>query len=155
MALGADQARLPEEPNRFIGREREIAELRRLLRQARALTLCGPGGIGKTRLALHVLAAAGDGWNEGYALGTRAALAAGAGKLRGLEAFAALAVQEHRIELAVQLTAAATALRETAGLPPLSGARAERYLGPAGGWATPWWPGCGPGPPPGTTAAGS
>ena len=29
------------------------------------------------------------------------------------------------------LAAAATALRETAGLPPLSGARAERYLAPA------------------------
>jgi len=53
------------------------------------------------------------------------------GVARGLEAFAALATGEHRPELAVQLTAAATALRETAGLPPLSGARAERYLAPA------------------------
>ena len=65
MALGVDQARLPEEPNRFIGREREIAELRRLLSQARALTLCGPGGIGKTRLALRVLAAAADEFPDG------------------------------------------------------------------------------------------
>jgi len=31
------QAHLPEEPNRFIGRERELAELRRMLRQARPL----------------------------------------------------------------------------------------------------------------------
>ena len=58
-------AQLPEEPNRFIGREREIGELRRLLRQARALTLCGPGGIGKTRLALRVLAAAADEFPDG------------------------------------------------------------------------------------------
>ena len=50
---------------------------------------------------------------------------------RGLEAFAALAVGEHRPELAVQLVAAASALREAAGLPPLPGARAERYLAPA------------------------
>jgi DNA-binding CsgD family transcriptional regulator len=50
---------------------------------------------------------------------------------RGLEAFAALAVHENRPELAVQLTAATTALRETAGLPVLPGARAESYLGPA------------------------
>jgi predicted ATPase/DNA-binding CsgD family transcriptional regulator len=52
---------LPEEPNRFIGRELELADLRRVLDGTRALTLCGPGGIGKTRLALQVLATvAGD-----------------------------------------------------------------------------------------------
>ena len=50
------QAYLPEEPNSFIGRERELAELRQMLRRTRALTLCGPGGIGKTRLALRFLA---------------------------------------------------------------------------------------------------
>jgi predicted ATPase len=59
------QAQLPEEPNRFIGREREIAELRRVLRQTRALTLCGPGGIGKTRLALRILAAAAEDFPDG------------------------------------------------------------------------------------------
>jgi predicted ATPase/DNA-binding CsgD family transcriptional regulator len=53
------------------------------------------------------------------------------GVARGLEAFAALALQEDRPERAVQLTAAATALREAAGLPPLPGARAERYLSAA------------------------
>ena len=52
------QAHLPEEPNSFIGRERELVELRQLLHRTRALTLCGPGGIGKTRLALRLLAAA-------------------------------------------------------------------------------------------------
>jgi len=54
------QAHLPEEPNRFIGREQELIELRQLLRRTRALTLCGPGGIGKTRLALRMLATAAD-----------------------------------------------------------------------------------------------
>jgi DNA-binding CsgD family transcriptional regulator len=53
------------------------------------------------------------------------------GVARGLEAFAALAIHENRPERAVQLTAAATALRETAGLPPLPGARTESYLTPA------------------------
>ncbi len=53
------------------------------------------------------------------------------GVARGLEAFAALAVHENQPERAVQLTAAATALRETAGLPPLPGARTESYLTPA------------------------
>ena len=59
------QAHLPEEPNRFIGREREIAELRRMLRQVRSLTLCGPGGIGKTRLALRILSGAADEFPDG------------------------------------------------------------------------------------------
>jgi predicted ATPase/DNA-binding CsgD family transcriptional regulator len=54
-------AQLPEEPNRFIGRERDLAYLRQALRRTRALTLCGAGGIGKTRLALRLLATtAGD-----------------------------------------------------------------------------------------------
>ncbi len=52
------QAHLPEEPNSFIGREQELVELRQLLRRTRALTLCGPGGIGKTRLALRLLTSA-------------------------------------------------------------------------------------------------
>jgi predicted ATPase/DNA-binding CsgD family transcriptional regulator len=54
------QAHLPEEPNSFIGREQELVELRQLLRRTRALTLCGPGGIGKTRLALRLLASVAE-----------------------------------------------------------------------------------------------
>ena len=56
---------LPQAPNSFVGRQREMAELLQLVGQARALTLCGPGGIGKTRLALHVLAAAADQFPDG------------------------------------------------------------------------------------------
>jgi hypothetical protein len=39
----------------FIGRRRELAELSGLLRGARLLTLTGPGGIGKTSLALATI----------------------------------------------------------------------------------------------------
>src|SRR6516225_6160423 len=60
---------LPAEPNRFIGRERDLAELARLLGEVRALTLSGPGGIGKTRLAVRlardVLSGGGAGGDEG------------------------------------------------------------------------------------------
>ena len=45
---------LPAEPNSFVGRERDLTELALLLSDVRALTLCGPGGIGKTRLALRL-----------------------------------------------------------------------------------------------------
>jgi predicted ATPase/DNA-binding CsgD family transcriptional regulator len=48
------QGNLPAEPNSFIGRERDLADLTVLLGEVRALTLCGPGGIGKSRLALRL-----------------------------------------------------------------------------------------------------
>ncbi len=56
---------LPQAPNSFVGRERELAELLRLVRVTRALTLCGAGGIGKTRLALRTLDAAADEFPDG------------------------------------------------------------------------------------------
>ena len=45
---------LPAEPNSFIGRERDLADLAGLLGEVRVLTLSGPGGIGKTRLAVRL-----------------------------------------------------------------------------------------------------
>ena len=54
-----------EEPNSFVGRQRELDELRRFVPSIRALTLCGSGGIGKTRLALRVLAGLADDFPDG------------------------------------------------------------------------------------------
>ena len=48
---------LHEEPNSFVGREREVEELCRFVRMMRASTLCGTGGIGKTRLAQRIMTA--------------------------------------------------------------------------------------------------
>src|ERR687887_492332 len=53
-ALGGRRHNLPALLTGFIGREREIAEIKRLLLQVRLLTLTGAGGCGKTRLALQV-----------------------------------------------------------------------------------------------------
>src|SRR5262252_4074436 len=47
---------LPLFATSFIGREQEIATIRRRLRGTRVLTLCGPGGCGKTRLAIAAAA---------------------------------------------------------------------------------------------------
>ena len=45
---------LPQQLTNFIGRAHQIAEAERLLQVARLLTLTGPGGTGKTRLALQI-----------------------------------------------------------------------------------------------------
>ena len=52
--IAISRGNLPAEPNSFVGRERDLEELALLLNAVRALTLCGPGGIGKTRLALRL-----------------------------------------------------------------------------------------------------
>jgi predicted ATPase/DNA-binding CsgD family transcriptional regulator len=44
---------LPVDRTSFVGREREVDRIKRLLADARLLTLTGPGGIGKTRLAIE------------------------------------------------------------------------------------------------------
>ncbi|HKC18789.1 MAG TPA: BTAD domain-containing putative transcriptional regulator [Candidatus Dormibacteraeota bacterium] len=47
---------LPISPTRFIGREKELADIADRLAAHRMLTLAGPGGTGKTRLALQAAA---------------------------------------------------------------------------------------------------
>src|SRR5919202_865061 len=56
---------LPAEVGSFIGRERELIQLQQLLGQARLVTLAGPGGVGKTRLALRLSAQSRDGYVDG------------------------------------------------------------------------------------------
>jgi non-specific serine/threonine protein kinase len=58
---------LPLALSSFVGRERELAAVRRLLSQARLLTLVGAGGCGKTRLALEVARALAREPNEAEA----------------------------------------------------------------------------------------
>jgi tetratricopeptide (TPR) repeat protein len=63
--LGGSAANLPSQPTPLIGREREVAEVVELLRQHRLVTLTGPGGVGKTRLALQAAADALDLFADG------------------------------------------------------------------------------------------
>jgi predicted ATPase len=61
----AHRHNLPSQTTSFIGRKREIAEVTDLLGRSRLLTLTGPGGCGKTRLALAVAVRHVDAFQDG------------------------------------------------------------------------------------------
>jgi predicted ATPase/class 3 adenylate cyclase len=56
---------LPAQLATFIGRDRELAEVRALVQSSRLVTLTGAGGCGKTRLGLQVAAELLDGSGDG------------------------------------------------------------------------------------------
>jgi predicted ATPase/DNA-binding SARP family transcriptional activator len=88
---------LPAETTSFVGREAELATIEDLLGLSRLLTLTGPGGSGKTRLALRAGAQASSRHPDGV----------------WLVEFAQIA----RPELVVPVTAAALAIMEEPGRP--------------------------------------
>ena len=65
---------LPVQLSAFIGREREMAEVRALVESVRLVTLTGAGGCGKTRLGLQVAAELLDGSGDGVWLAELAAV---------------------------------------------------------------------------------
>src|SRR5262249_62210593 len=64
-ARAALPATLPPPVPPFTGRDGDLAELATALREARYITLIGPGGVGKTRLALHAAAHALPDYGDG------------------------------------------------------------------------------------------
>ena len=56
---------LPAETSSFIGRDRELAEVRKKLSAGRLVSLVGPGGVGKTRLAIRSATALRRGFANG------------------------------------------------------------------------------------------
>jgi predicted ATPase/DNA-binding CsgD family transcriptional regulator len=65
---------LPSEVTSFVGRRRETARAVRLVRRARLVTLGGPAGVGKTRLALRAAAQVQESFSDGVWLVELAAL---------------------------------------------------------------------------------
>jgi predicted ATPase len=63
--MGRVTGRLPAELTTFVGRSRELTELRRLLTDGRLATLTGVGGVGKTRLALRAAAVLDADYRDG------------------------------------------------------------------------------------------
>jgi predicted ATPase/DNA-binding CsgD family transcriptional regulator len=56
---------LPAETTSFVGRRRELAEVRKAFAGARLVSLVGPGGVGKTRLGVRAAADLGRGFADG------------------------------------------------------------------------------------------
>jgi class 3 adenylate cyclase len=104
-SLDAGRHNLPIELTPLVGRAREIAELRRLIAEERLVTLVGSAGVGKTRLALAVLADLAGGYEGGVwwvdlaavsdrdAIGRSALAAIGAQPVAGSPAADQLAVE--------------------------------------------------------------
>ena len=124
MATGAaspfdrDPAALPTNaPNRpppprpvssFVGRERELAAILEALSGTRLLTLTGPGGVGKTRLALEVAARAAHHYLHGVVFCDLASIRRSADVPRALATV--LRFRDHgRVPLTEQLIAGLTA----------------------------------------------
>ena len=66
---------LPRQLTRFVGRQRDLEQLRQALRSVRLLTLTGTGGIGKTRLAIELAELVRPGYQDGVWLVDLAPLA--------------------------------------------------------------------------------
>ncbi|MFG1853771.1 ATP-binding protein [Actinomadura geliboluensis] len=66
-ALERQTGRLPAELTSFIGRKAELEQVRRLVETHRLVTLTGPGGVGKSRLAVRAAGLAQDAFADGVA----------------------------------------------------------------------------------------
>ncbi|MBE0410144.1 MAG: hypothetical protein IBX69_10475 [Anaerolineales bacterium] len=64
-SLDAQPNNLPVQLTSFVGRESELKEIQDLLSKTRLLTLTGPGGVGKTRLALQAAAHCIESYTDG------------------------------------------------------------------------------------------
>ncbi len=65
LARRAAKGNVPVPPTTFVGREKELKRLMADLQDRRLITLAGPGGIGKTRLAIEAAHAAGHRFSDG------------------------------------------------------------------------------------------
>jgi predicted ATPase len=69
---------LPSPPTSFVGRDADVETIRSLLDGHRIVTLTGPGGCGKTRLAIEVAGGMGDDYPDGARFADLAAVTDGA-----------------------------------------------------------------------------
>ena len=93
------QENLPAQLSTFIGRTRELAEVRALVESSRLVTLVGAGGCGKTRLSLQVAAGLLDGPGDGVWVVELAAVTDGDAVAPAISQALRLAAQPGRLVL--------------------------------------------------------
>ena len=72
--INTKRSNLPRSLTSFVGRERELVQIKRLLPSKRLVTILGAGGIGKTRLALQAASEVLDAYRDGVWLAELAAI---------------------------------------------------------------------------------
>jgi class 3 adenylate cyclase len=109
--LGGAQDHLPTLRSRLLGRDREVGELARLLETERLVTLVGPGGIGKTSVAIETAGKLSERYPGGVHFVDLAAVTEGDGVVgavcRGVQIVATTSPYEQLVEF---LSANATLL---------------------------------------------
>lgn len=90
---GAPPTRFSVPVTTFVGRAGDVSSVAGLLDRARVVTVVGPGGVGKTRLALHVAAEAAARFPDGVVVCDLATVTDLAGVLRSLAS--PLGIEEH------------------------------------------------------------
>ncbi len=99
------RGRLPPQPTSFIGRRTELGEVVAALREHRLVSVVGPGGVGKTRLAVQVGLESVDAFPDGVwmcelaALDTAAGMDAAVLSALGLQATAVMDLRAHLLDV--------------------------------------------------------
>ncbi|HET6358910.1 ATP-binding protein [Streptomyces sp.] len=94
--LKRGRGNLPADLTSFVGRRQEASQARQFMLAARLLTLTGPGGIGKTRLALHLAHKVRRAFPDGVWLVELAAVTEGAAVARAVSAAVELGTSSPR-----------------------------------------------------------
>jgi predicted ATPase/DNA-binding CsgD family transcriptional regulator len=81
---GISPGKLPLERTPFVGRQEELEQISQQLETTRLLTLTGPGGIGKTRLALKTARLTGENYRDGCAFISLSALRSAEGLVQAV-----------------------------------------------------------------------
>jgi predicted ATPase/class 3 adenylate cyclase len=108
--LDARPTNLPAELTSFVGREKELATASELLETTRLLCFVGPGGSGKTRLALRLAASLADRYEDGLWFADLAPLARGEAPVKAV--VAAMGLRENASPTLEEGLAAALSDRE-------------------------------------------